>query len=73
MQNSWQQWYPSHIPPQMENFLLPLTPQILISEGSCSKNLATIGSPLVSFLASGLTQSLATPLLTSGGQVTFKK
>jgi hypothetical protein len=46
MQNaSWQRRYPSNIPPQMQNFLLPLMPLILISEGLCSKNLATIGGP----------------------------
>jgi hypothetical protein len=32
-------------PPQMMNFLLPLTPPILLLEGSCSKNQETIGSP----------------------------
>jgi hypothetical protein len=50
MQNaSWQWRCPSSIPPQMPNFLLPLTPPILISEGSCSKNLATFGGPLFFF------------------------
>jgi hypothetical protein len=37
---SWQRRYPSNTPPQMLNFLLPLTPPILILEESCSKNLA---------------------------------
>ncbi len=40
---SWQRRYPSTIPPRKLNFLLPLTPLILISAASCSKNLGTIG------------------------------
>ncbi len=48
----------------MQNFLLPLTPPIPISEGSCSKNLTTISGPLVFFLANWLTWSLTSPPLT---------
>jgi hypothetical protein len=44
----------SNTPPQMLNFLSPLTPPILISEGSCSKNLETIGGSLV-FISRKLT------------------
>jgi hypothetical protein len=39
-------------PPHMQNFLLPLMPPIIILEGSCSKNLVTIGGPLDFFVAS---------------------
>jgi hypothetical protein len=35
---SWQRWCHSNTLPPTLNFLPPLTPPILISEGSCSKN-----------------------------------
>ncbi len=47
MQNpSWRQRCHSSIPPQVLSFPLPLTSPIPISEGSCNKNLETIGGPL---------------------------
>jgi hypothetical protein len=53
-----------HPAPTAVSFLLPLTPPIPISEGSCSKNLETIGNLLDSFFANYLTRILVTPLLT---------
>ncbi len=41
---SWRRRYHFNTPPQMLNFLLPLTPPIPTSEGSCSKKTKTIGS-----------------------------
>jgi hypothetical protein len=35
----------SNTPPQMPKLLSPLTPPILISEESCSKNLKTLATP----------------------------
>jgi hypothetical protein len=49
--------HPSNTLLPMLNFLWPLTPPILISEGSCSKNQETIGSHLDSFLANSQTQN----------------
>jgi hypothetical protein len=46
---SWRRRCPSNTLPPMLNFLWPLMPPILISEGSCSKNLETIGGHLDSF------------------------
>jgi hypothetical protein len=58
MQNaSWRQQCHSNTLPQMPNFPLPLMPLIPISEGSCNKNLETIGGPLIFSPASYQTQS----------------
>jgi hypothetical protein len=54
---SWRRRCPSNTLPQMLNFLWPLTPSILISEVSCSKNQETIGSHLASFLANSQTRN----------------
>jgi hypothetical protein len=48
---------PSNTLPQMLNFLWPLMPRILISEGSCRKNQETIGGPLDSFPVNSQTQN----------------
>jgi hypothetical protein len=50
MQNaSWRRRGPSNTLPKMLRFLWPLTPPILMSEGSCSKKRETIGDHLDSF------------------------
>jgi hypothetical protein len=46
---SWRWQYHSNILHQTLSFPWPLTPPILISEGSCNKNQKTIGGHLVSF------------------------
>jgi hypothetical protein len=65
MQNaSWRWRCHSNTLPQTLNFLSPLMPLILMSEGSCSKNLAIIDSTLVFFPANSQTQNYVTPLST---------
>jgi hypothetical protein len=54
------QQYSSNITPHKLNFLLPLTPPILISAVSCSRNLGTIGNHLISFQENWPTWSLVT-------------
>jgi hypothetical protein len=57
MQNaSWRWRCHSNTLPQTLNFLSPLMPLILMSEGSCSKNLAIIDSTLFFFPANSQTQ-----------------
>jgi hypothetical protein len=55
LSSSWRRRCPSNILPQMLNFPWPLTPPILISEGSCNSNQETIGGYLDSFHASSQT------------------
>ncbi len=61
---SWQWLCPSNTLPPKLSFLLPLTPPIIILEGSCSKNLATIGGRLGSFPENSQTQNRVIQLLT---------
>ncbi len=56
---------PLQHPAPMLSFLSPLTPPILISEGSCSKNPETIGDHLDSFSANSQTQNHVIQLLTA--------
>ncbi len=54
---SWQKWCHSNTLPPVLSFLWPLTPLIIILEGSCSKNQETIGGHLESFPTNSLTQN----------------
>jgi hypothetical protein len=66
MQNaSWRRRCPSNTLPQMLSFLWPLTPPILISEGSCNKKRETIGDHLDSFPENSRTWNHVIQLLTA--------
>jgi hypothetical protein len=54
---AWRHWCPSNSLPPTLGFLCPLTPPILISEGSCNKNQETIEAHLDSFYANSLTDT----------------